>query len=252
MHGFFVTEAPIGAFELQTDGGNYLGRARVTEMLRNSEGKIVWQAKKEIVIKGPARKLEARRAGKLSYMRELQAPGGNYTLDATVEDLIAGKTLEGKEPMTASPVTPGFDASDAVLVRPLDDSVDKFESETAFAFDAKALVPLLDPPYRANEPIDFRLYMILYPDLHGGRPDMNLEILHEGQAVAKSHLLFNEDVRNTATEGSGLDARGDQKTEFPYLANLPGVLLSAGNYEARVTIRQNNRTLTRSAVFQVR
>lgn len=252
LHGFFVAESPLTALQLQEQGGNYSGRARVTEMLRAADGKVVWQAKKDIVIKGPSRKLDSRRAGLLSYMRELQIPGGNYILDATVEDLVAGKTLTVSEPLIASSRAPGFDVSDIVLVRPLDDAVDKFESDTTFVFDTRALVPLLDPPYRANQPLDLQIYMVIYPDLRGGQPDLNLEILQGAQAVAKSHLLFNDKVRNSASEGSGLDAKGDQKDEFPYLAHLPNVSLSAGNYEARVTIRQDKRTLTRSVAFQVR
>jgi len=252
MHGYFLTEVPIAALQLKSEGSDYSGKVRVTEVLRSSDGKAVWQAKKDIVIKGPARRLEARQSGKLSYMRELQVPGGKYTLDATVEDLTAGKSLNATKPLDASPSTPGFDASDAVLVRPLDDATDRFETDTALVFDAKALVPLLDPPYRANQPFDLQVYMVLYPDLRGGKPDLNLEIYNGGQAVAKSRLAFNENIRNTSTEGSGLDARGGQKDEFPYLAALQGVSLGAGSYEVGITIRQDKRTLVRTLAFQVR
>jgi hypothetical protein len=65
-------------------------------------------------------------------------------------------------------------------------------------------------------------------------------------------LSFSDKVRNGVTEGSGLDSTGTQKHEFPYLARIPGAELSAGKYVARVTVRQNDRTITRSVPFQVK
>jgi hypothetical protein len=252
MHGFLVDDLPLSALQFQTNGGNYLARARVTQVVRNAEGKAVWQAKKEITIKGPARKLEQRQTGNLSYMRELQLPGGQYTLEATVEDLIAEKTANGTGTLTASPTAPGFDVSDIVLVRPLDDSLDRFESDTTLSFNGKALVPMLDPPYRAEQPFDLQIYMVLYPDAQGGQPNLNLDILSEGQTVAHSQLLFNDKVQNAMSDGGSLDAKSGQKNEFPYLAKIPGTSLDAGKYEARVTVRQDKRTVTRSVAFQVR
>jgi hypothetical protein len=251
MHGFLVAESPLSALTFETKGGSYQAQARVTEVVRNAEGKTVWQAKKDITIKGPARKLESRQAGNLCYMRELQMPGGQYTLEATVEDLLAQKTVNTTEPLAASPTTQGFDVSDIVLVRRLDDAVDRFESDTILQFDSKAIVPLLDPPYRARQPFDLDIYMVLYPDASGGRPQLDLDILHDGQPVAHSRLSFSDKVRNGVTEGSGLDSTGTQKHEFPYLARIPGAELSAGKYVARVTVRQNDRTITRSVPFQV-
>jgi hypothetical protein len=215
MHGFLVAESPLSALTFETKGGSYQAQARVTEVVRNAEGKTVWQAKKDITIKGPARKLESRQAGNLCYMRELQMPGGQYTLEATVEDLLAQKTVNTTEPLAASPTTQGFDLSDIVLVRRLDDAVDRFESDTILQFDSKAIVPLLDPPYRARQPFDLDIYMVLYPDASGGRPQLDLDILHDGQPVAHSRLSFSDKVRNGVTEGSGLDSTGTQKRIQP-------------------------------------
>jgi hypothetical protein len=184
-------------------------------------------------------------------MRELKLPGGQYTIEGTVEDLIAGKSGVISEPLRASDSLPGFAVSDALFVRKLDESVDKFEADQALSYDGKALAPMLDPVFRANQPFDLQLYFIIYPDLRGGKPEMSLEILRNGQAVGRSQLPFRDEIRNTATEGGSLDSKGEQKHEFPYLATTSSAAFDAGAYEARVTIRQDRHTITRVVPFRV-
>jgi hypothetical protein len=253
MNGLLLVESRLSALEFQADqkAGTYLARARVTQMVRDAAGKFVWQQKKEITLKGPLRRLEARRAGNLCYMREVKLPGGQYTIEATVEDLIAGKSGSTSEPLRASDSLPGFAVSDALIVRKLDESVDKFEADQVLSYDGKALAPMLDPSFRANQPIDLQIYFIIYPDFRGGKPEMSLEILRNGQAVGRSQLPFRDEIRNTATEGGTMDAKGEQKHEFPYLATTISAAFDAGAYEARVTIRQDRNTITLVVPFRV-
>lgn len=253
MSGLLLVESPLSALEFQSDpkAGTYLARARVTQIVRDVEGKAVWRQKKEIALKGTLRKLEARRAGNLYYMRELKVPGGQYTIEATVEDLIAGKSGSVSEPLRASDSLPGFAVSDALFVKKLDESVDKFEADQALSYDGNALAPMLDPVFRANQPFDLQLYFIIYPDFRGGKPELSLEILHNGQAVGRSQLPFKDEIRNTATDGGTMDSKGEQKHQFPYLATIMSTSFDAGAYEAHVTIRQGRQTITRVVPFRV-
>jgi hypothetical protein len=255
MSGLLLVESPLSALEFQTDqkGGSYLARARVTQTVRDAAGKAVWQQKKEITLKGALRKLETRRAGNLYYMREMKLPGGQYTLEATVEDLIAGKSGSISEPLRASDSLPGFAVSDALFVKKLDESVDKFEADQVLEFNGNAVAPMLDPVFHANQSFDLQLYFIIYPDMRGGKPEISLEILHNGQAVGRSQLPFKDEIRYTAREGGTMDSKtkGEQKHEFPYLATLLSTSFDAGAYEAQVTIRQGRQTITRIVPFRV-
>jgi len=87
MTGLLLVECPLAALRFRTEGAKYVVEARVTETVRNAEGKSVWEAKKDIAIKEPLKKQDARRDGNLYYMRGLQLPGGQYTVEAVVEDL---------------------------------------------------------------------------------------------------------------------------------------------------------------------
>jgi hypothetical protein len=253
MRGLFLVESPVGAlhFDIDDNAGVYTARARVTQIARNASGKIVWQASKPVTLHGPLKKLDARRDGNIYYLREVVLPAGHYTLEATVEDLIAGKTGGVREALRTGMGTPAFTVSDALVVRPFNAAGDKLEADQLLAYDGNALSPLLDPVFRANQPFTLQIYLIVYPDTSGAQPQMSLEILRNGHVVGRSALPFTDKIRNEAVEGGSMGMVGEQKHEFPYLATLRGVQLGPGDYEARVTVRQGTAALTRPVNFRV-
>ncbi|HTQ55985.1 MAG TPA: hypothetical protein VMI94_16065 [Bryobacteraceae bacterium] len=254
MRGLLIVESPLSALHFVEDdnSGTYTARARVTQIARNRAGKIVWRASKQVTMHGPLKRLPERRAGNLYYLREVMLPAGQYTLEATVDDLIAGKSGGVRRPLRTSMGTPGFTVSDALLVRPFNGAGDKFEADQVLQYDGNAISPLLDPVYRANEPFTLQIYLVAYPDIYGAQPQMSLEILRNGHVVGRSSLPFTDKLRNDVVEASGMSSMvGEQKHEFPYLATLRGVQLGAGNYEARVTVRQGAVALTRPVEFRV-
>jgi hypothetical protein len=249
--GVVIAEAPLKAlkFEVDDHSGTYLARARITQIARNAAGQAVWTAKKEVSFKGPLRKLEQRQSGTLFQMRQIQLPAGKYTVEATVEDLLAGSSGTSKEPVLTFPIIPGFALSDAVLVRPAG-GADRFEADMVFTYDGNAIAPLLNPVFKANEPFDLQLYVVLYPDLFGAQPELSLEILRNGKSVRRMPLPFLDQLRDDTKMGHGATG-GEQKHEFTYLATLKGATLNAGEFEARISVRQDKNVLTRSVAFSV-
>jgi len=253
MRGLFLVESPVNAlhFDIDDNAGTYTARARVTQIARNAAGKVVWRASKPVTMHGPLNKLAARRVGNIYYMREVVLPAGRYTLEATVEDLIAGKTGGVREPLRTGMGAPGFTVSDALMVRPFDGAGDKFEADQLLQYDGNAISPLLDPVFHAGQPFTLQIYVVVYPDSYGPQPQMSLEILRHGKVVGRSALPFTDKVRNEAGDGGSMGVASEQKHEFPYLATLRGVELSPGEYEARITVRQGKNALTRPVSFRV-
>jgi len=254
MHGLFLVESPVNAlhFDIDDNAGTYTARARLTQIARNASGKIVWQASKPVTLHGPLKKLDARRGGNLYYMREVVLPAGQYTLEASVEDLIAGKRGAVREPLRTSMGTPGFTVSDALAVRPFNGAGDRFEADQVLQYDGNAISPVLDPVFSANQPFTLQIYLVVYPDMYGSQPQMSLEIMRHGRVVGRSALPFTDKIHSDAVEGGGMSSIvGEQKHEFPYLATLRGIQLSPGDYEARVTVRQGRNALTRPVSFRV-
>ncbi|MGA2038827.1 MAG: hypothetical protein ABSH42_06080 [Bryobacteraceae bacterium] len=257
MLGLIVVESPLSALKFQVDdsAGTYLARARIIAIVRNSKGAAVWSGQKDVEIHGPVRDMNLRQKGNLEFMRGVTIPGhDHFTIDAKVEDLLAGTSGRIQTPLRGGQGAPGLMASDVLFVRPFKRSTDKFEADQVFAYEGEALSPVLDPVFQAGEQFDLQLYLILYPDIHGAQPDMNLELSREGHVVIRMPMQFKTAILNTdqdATSKTGSALTGGHAHAFPYLADVKGAKLAAGNYDAIVTIRQGKSVITRDVPFRV-
>ena len=144
------------------------------------------------------------------FMRAVNLAGkGPFTLEAKVEDLIAGTSGVIQTPLKTSRNSPGLVATDALVVRPFKGSADKFEADQILSYEGEALSPVLDPVFRAEQPINLQIYLRLYPDIHGAPLDLSMEIVHDGKVVARMPLPFKSGLANNAREGgSGVRGRG--------------------------------------------
>ncbi|MGA2739750.1 MAG: hypothetical protein ABSG65_20200 [Bryobacteraceae bacterium] len=261
LQGMVTVESPLNALKFDTDDNTntYQAHARITAMVRNEKGAVVWTGRKEVNVHGPARKLDERRQGSMFFMRGMSLPGqGPFTLEAKVEDLVAGTTGIVATPLKTSKNAPGLVATDALVVRPFIGSADKFEADQVFSYEGEALSPVLDPVFRAEQPINLRIYLRLYPDIHGAPLDMSMEILHEGRVVARMPLPFKSGLASEARDGasSSIAGRADnmyggQAKEFPYLADMKGAKFSPGDYHAVISIRQSKSVIKRVVAFRV-
>lgn len=252
MRGLLFTESPMASLRFVTQGGNASARIMVSQAVRKKSGEVVWQASKELTVKSAAGKLEERKRGSLCYARRVTLPAGEYVIESTVEDLQAEEKSTASSPLTATDSIPGLALSGALLVRKLDKKMDQFEGDDLIQYDGNAMIPMLNPTFPANQPFDLPVYFLIYPDMNGKKPEMRLDIIQNGQTVGGTELAFTDRLRVDSREGGGgSGAGGEQHHEFPYLAKLANAMLLAGNYEVRVTARQDRFTVTRSAPFRV-
>ena len=113
------------------------------------------------------------------------------------------------------------------------------------------MAPVLNPFFQGGQEISLELYLVLYPDIHGAPPQMSLEIAQEGQVVARMPLQFKSQILDPSREGKASAVYGAPEREFPYLTDIKGSKLTAGNYDATVTIRQGKSLITRNVPFRV-
>jgi hypothetical protein len=261
LQGLVTVEAPLNAlkFDIDDNTNTYQARARITATVRNEKGEAIWTNRKDVSVHGPARNLDERRQGSMFFMRGLGLPGqGPFTLEAKVEDLIAGTTGMIRTPLKTSTNAPGLVATDALVVRPFKGSADKFEADQVFSYEGEALSPVLDPVFRAEKPINLQIYLRLYPDIHGAPLEMSMEIVHDRRVVARMPLPFKSALADSSREGatSSIAGRsensyGAQAKEFPYLVDMKGAKFSPGDYRAVISIRQSKSVIKRVVAFKV-
>ena len=261
LQGLVTVESPLNAlkFDMDDNTNTYQAHARITATVRNAKGTVIWTGRREVNVRGPERKLDERRQGSMFFMRAITLVGQRpFTLEAKVEDLVAGTSGVMQTPLRVGRNAPGLVASDALVVRPFKGSADKFEADQILSYDGETLSPVLDAVFRAEEPINLQVYLRLYPDIHGAPLDMSMEILHEGKVVARLPLQFKSGLGNSAMDGASSqiggraqNITGGQAKEFPYLVNLKGAKFSAGDYQGIITIRQSKSVIKRMVTFKV-
>jgi hypothetical protein len=261
LQGLVTVESPLNAlkFDLDDNTNTYQARARLTATVRNGKGTVIWTGRREVNVRGPQKKLDERRQGSMFFMRAVTLVGQRpFILEAKVEDLVAGTTGVIQTPLRVGRNAPGLVASDALVVRPFKGSADKFEADQVLSYEGETLSPVLDPVFRAEEPINLQVYLRLYPDIHGAPLDLSMEILHDGRVVARLPLQFKSGLANSAMDGASSQIGGRAQTmtggqakEFPYLVNLKGAKFSPGDYQGVISIRQSKGIIKRVVPFKV-
>ncbi|HUE01202.1 MAG TPA: hypothetical protein VMR62_16630 [Bryobacteraceae bacterium] len=261
LQGMVIVESPLNAlkFDIDDNTNTYQGRARIIATVRDPKGTAIWTGRREVNVHGPVSKLDERRQGSMYFMRSIGLPGqGPFTLEAKVEDLLAGTTGVIQTPLKTSKNAPGLVATDALVVRPFKGAADKFEADQVLSYEGEALSPVLNPVFHAERPIDLQIYLRLYPDIHGAPIDMNMEVLNAGRVVARIALPFKSGLASMAREGasSSIAGRADnmyggQAKEFPYLVDLKGAKFPPGDYRGVISIHQGKSVIKRVVAFQV-
>ncbi len=260
LQGLVTVESPLSALKFDTDDntGTYQAHARITAMVRNVKGVIIWSGRRDVIVHGPMQKMKERREGSMFFMRAVTVVGqGPFTLEAKVEDLLGNTMGVIQTPLRVGRNAKSLVATDAVVVRPFKGSVDKFEADQVLSYDGEALSPVLDPVFRAGQPVDLQIYLRLYPDIHGAPLDLSMEVLTEGRVVARVALPFKSGLAKPSREGavSGIgntvNIYGGQAKEFPYLVNMKGAKFPAGDYQGIISIRQGKSVIRRVVAFKV-
>jgi len=261
LHGYLIAQAPLGALHFDKDdrSGSFSAHAKVTMAARYASGKkngeIAWSQSKDVRINGPLAKFHERELSNLLYLREISLPAGKYTLESTVEDLLAKKTGSVSEPLKTGSGVPGLMVSDAVFVKWFKGNADKFESDTVLNYMGNGFTPLLDPVFPANAPFKVDAFMILYPDVYGQQPIITMEIIREGKVFAAAQMPFTTKLRSDAMGGKGVGGSqgmiGELQHGFDYVASMNVDKMSPCDCQAKITIHQGKNVVVRMLDIKV-
>ena len=261
MRGLLMAEVPVSQLKFQVDdvAGTYLARAAMLVIVRDSKNAPVWTGQKEMYIHGQAKGLGWRRQGSLFFMREITVPAGDgFTIDAKVQDLLAGTGGRVRTPLRVAAGAGATLASDVLFVRPFKTGADKIDADQVLGYNGETLSPVLDTRFWSGDGLDLQLYLMLAPDSHAAAPEMSLDLARDGHVVVHIPMQLAGKAAETASGGKSGKAGGNaatvqdvQAAPFPYLANVKGAKLAAGDYDAIVNIRQGTGAIARSVPFHV-
>jgi len=246
LKGLVTVESPLTAFRFDKDetAGAYQGHARITAIVRDAKGEAIWTGQKDVNLHGPLARLAKRREGSIFFMRAVTLIGqGPFTVEAKVEDLVGQTTGTITAPVRIGRNAPGLAATDALVVRPVRGSADAFDADQVLSYEGDALSPVLDPVYHGDQPVDMQIYLRLYADIRATPLDMSMEVLNEGKVAGRMTLPFKGTPPDSAHEGAA--------KEFPYLVNMKGARLTAGDYQGVISIHQGKDVIKRIVAFKV-
>jgi hypothetical protein len=261
MRGLLMAEVPVSQLKFQVDeaAATYLARAMMLVVVRDSKNAPVWTGQKEMYIHGAVKGLGWRRQGSLFFMREIMVPGGEgFTIDAKVQDLLAGTSGRVRTPLRGAAGATATLASDVLFVRPFKTGADKIDADQVIGYNGETLSPVLDTRFWSGDGLDLQLYLMLAPDSHAAAPEMSLDLAHDGHVVVHMPMQLSGKTAETAPGGKSGKAGGNAAPvqeapagPFPYLANVKDAKLAAGDYDAIVNIRQGKNAIARSVPFHV-
>jgi hypothetical protein len=261
LAGLITVESPLTAFRFDEDdkAGTYQAHARIAATLRDANGAAVWTGQKEVNLHGAIAKIAARRLGSIFFVRAVTVVGqGPFTLEAKVEDLVGHTASTVQETVRVGRNAPGLVASDALAVRPFRGLADAFEADQMLSYDGDALSPVLDPVYPADKPVNMQIYLRLYPNLQGPALDMSMEVQSQGKVVGRMSLPFKGappsrggQAPSSSSDSGASSPAGAQPKEVPYLVNMKGAKLPAGDYQAVISIHQGEKVIRRVVAFKV-
>jgi VWFA-related protein len=226
--------------------GSYDAHVSFLVFVKDSTGKPVRKATRDVPFSGPLDKLTAFQAGNFVYDDYFPLPPGRYVMESAILDRIGQRVSTKRVSVIVPEVTASELAlSSLVLVRRIDTDPppevhygrDDDRGTDPYRFAGGKVLPTLDTTIAAGGPQQLTLFFTVYPDPRSGdKPRLWIEIVSEDKVVARSSLELPP-------------AEADGKV--PYLASISLSNLKSGSYEARVVARQGAESAVERVGFNI-
>ena len=237
-----VLEVPLSSLTFKVDDGNkvYSTHCSLLALLKNSEGRVVHKFSEDFPLDGPTTRLEALKKGNLVFTRAFDASPGRYTLETVAHDHETNRKAVRRSILVVPNRGSNLKMSSVSVIKRIDpiDQTSATSDDNPFRFQTGKIIPNLGEPIKAVAGNELGIYTIIYP-LAGSatKPQMVLEVLLDGQSVARGQLDL-----------PAPDAQG----KIPYIARVPlENFKTPGTYEIRVIIRQDQQAIEEHTFFTV-
>jgi hypothetical protein len=236
----FQIEIPIRNLSVRRNeaAGAYEIHASFLVFIKDSQGRPVRKATRDVPFSGPLEKLAAFQAGDFIYNDHFPLPPGRYTMESAVADRLGERVGTRRVAFIVPAVREGeLAVSSIVLAKRVDPSpppeVSYGEADdrgpNPLRFAGGAVTPMLDNTVSG----ELKFYFTVYAP-QGDTPSVFAEILRDGAAISRSKLELTP-------AGNGL---------YPYFAVAPLAALPAGDFELRIVAAAGGKAAEARAGFR--
>jgi VWFA-related protein len=233
----FLAEVSLGNAMIveDPDRGTYHAHLAFLGFVRDEAGRTVARLSQDWPIEGPLAERARLASTTAVFRRPLTLPPGGYTLVTAIQDREANRTSVERNRFDVPPAEGGLALGSLVVIR-------KASGEPATGTDPLRVSGVsIAPQVGSGElPVGTRevpLFLPIYPSLAAAPVELQLEVSHAGETVARS---------TPQLPAAGPDGR------IAWIGSLPTKGLAPGAYEVIATVRQGEAVSEERASFDLR
>jgi VWFA-related protein len=198
-------------------------------LIKDSQGNVVDKVSRDIDRLVPNDKLDLFRRGRIMYSVPVVLAPGHYTVEGVALDAEGNRS--GIHRIALSVSRPdAVSMSDVALVHDFQPLTAPRDTADPLQFSGGRVTPELDAKTPVAEGAS--LYFVVYPGA-GAKPEVTVDFFKDGSAIAETHPQL---------------AAADEVNSIPVVASAK---LPAGDYQARVTVQESGRALSKWTAFTV-
>lgn len=231
-----VKTAPL-TFQPDKDGKSYTSDFTVLVRFLNRDNQVVRKLSEHYEIRGEVSQIERAKLGEVVFYRESELPAGLYSMETAVHDAPSGKSSVRFATVEVARYDENtLRMSSLVVVRRGETVPEKDRrADNPMLVNGIALSPNLgDAISKTAKELTF--YFAIYPAKQGRGPDVTIELLQNGKAVAQLPMPVPP-----------ADAGG----RVQQLGRLPIDQLAPGTYELRAIVKQGDQQIVRSSLLRI-
>ncbi len=225
-----LVESSLGDMQFQDDPQAALCRAHgsMLALIRDSNNKIVERAALDSPFQGPLDRAENVRQAPWQMEERVVLAPGSYVLESAVFDVLGKRSSVQSSKFTVEPWQPGPHISALTYARGVSENTTG--SKRAFQASGKAIEPVLELRLKGGKGSQATVFFLAHGIKDSTAPvTVSLEVLQGNDVVAQGQVFS-----------------GPVKGETPLVAKLDAAKLPGGDYQVRITAKQDGQASSSS------
>ena len=202
------------------------------------DNQVVRKVSEHYEIRGAIAQIERAKQGEVVFYRESELPAGVYSMETVVHDAPSGKSSVRFATVEVPRYVENTLRMSSLVVVQRGEKVPEKDrrADNPLLVNGVALSPNLGDADQQGRRRKSAFYFAIYPAKEGRGPDVTIELLQNGKAVARLPMPVPP-----------ADASG----RIQQLGRLPIDQLAPGTYELRAIVKQGDQQVTRSSLLRI-